>query len=157
MRAEMRRPCARTERIFYHASTLSPNPSPIQGEGLPSPLPPLWTLMGKGGVIKVGVWRCQTPTWGQASRLRSQELDGLYHQSPPGRGAADAPLPHKKTLMVNPISCPGLCGFAPLREALPGLYQQSPKMGGHSKERIRMRKQRFPRGTSGRKPSPLER
>ena len=28
-----------------------PNPSPIQGEGLPAPLPPLWTLMGKGGLV----------------------------------------------------------------------------------------------------------
>jgi len=28
--------------------------------------------------------------------------------------------------MVNTISCPALCVFAPLREALPGLYQQSP-------------------------------
>jgi hypothetical protein len=27
--------------------------------------------------------------------------------------------------MVNTISCPALCVFAPLREALPGLYHQS--------------------------------
>jgi hypothetical protein len=29
--------------------------------------------------------------------------------------------------MVNTISCPSLCVFAPLREALPGLYHQSPE------------------------------
>jgi hypothetical protein len=29
------------------------------------------------------------------------------------------------TLLVNTIFCPDLCVFAPLREALPGLYQQS--------------------------------
>jgi hypothetical protein len=29
--------------------------------------------------------------------------------------------------MVNTISCPALCVFAPLREALPGLYHQSLK------------------------------
>jgi hypothetical protein len=31
--------------------------------------------------------------------------------------------------MVNTISCPALCVFAPLREALPGLYHQSHKGG----------------------------
>jgi hypothetical protein len=30
------------------------------------------------------------------------------------------------TLMGNTISCPALCVFAPLREALPGLSHQSP-------------------------------
>jgi len=39
-------------------------------------------------------------------------------------------LAFPRTLLVNPISCPDLCGFAPLREALPGLYQQSPLWGG---------------------------
>jgi hypothetical protein len=39
----------------------------------------------------------------------------------------NANTPHQRTLMVNPISCPALCVFAPLREALPGLYHQSPK------------------------------
>jgi hypothetical protein len=38
------------------------------------------------------------------------------------------PLPTEswRTLLVNTISCPALCVFAPLREALPGLYHQSP-------------------------------
>jgi hypothetical protein len=41
------------------------------------------------------------------------------------------------TLMVNTISCPALCVFAPLREALPcpalpGLYQQSLTWEGES-------------------------
>jgi hypothetical protein len=41
------------------------------------------------------------------------------------------PLPTESTttLLVNTICCPALCVFAPLREALPGLYQQSPTRG----------------------------
>jgi hypothetical protein len=42
--------------------------------------------------------------------------------------AAKPQKPPVKTLLVNTIFCLYLCVFAPLREALPGLYQQSPKI-----------------------------
>jgi hypothetical protein len=38
--------------------------------------------------------------------------------------------------MVNTISCPSLCVFAPLREALPGLYHQSPHAGWESMDQV---------------------
>ncbi len=80
---------------------VSPTPgsaggSPAPGRGLASPNPYLIT---------------QTPT--------------LPSESQGGKGNFGSPSPWR-TLVVTPISCPDLCGFAPLREALPGLYHQSP-------------------------------
>jgi hypothetical protein len=45
-------------------------------------------------------------------------------------GSLTHPQVTPMTLMVNTISCPALCVFAPLREALPGLYHQSPPIEG---------------------------